>query len=204
MPDVRLLLGSLLIKDALSVLLSETGFSVIREPGLSDDDATVLIDFDDRLDLESIRAHQRRGAKIAVLATKAGGLTMRDDQIALLSGVLTCDLSAADFVRSLRLICLGERVFPRDLIVDRNRPAQPGDNELQGGSCRLSPREKEVLLQVVEGRSNKLIARHLGMAEATVKVHLKSLLRKIGVDNRTQAAIWGLSNLPELTVPVAA
>jgi two-component system nitrate/nitrite response regulator NarL len=203
MPDIRLLLGSLLIKDSLSTLLSEAGFSVIREPALSDDDATVLIDFDDCLDPEGIRAHQQRGAKIAVLASRAGGLTMSDDQIALLSGVLTCDLSAADFVRSLRLICLGERVFPRDLIVDRN-PAQPADNDLQNGRCRLSPREKEVLLQVVEGRSNKLIARHLGMAEATVKVHLKSLLRKIGVDNRTQAAIWALTNLPELTIRVAA
>jgi len=43
------------------------------------------------------------------------------------------------------------------------------------------------------------MARVLGITEATVKVHLKSLLRKIGVDNRTQAAIWVLSNPAELT-----
>jgi two-component system, NarL family, nitrate/nitrite response regulator NarL len=51
---------------------------------------------------------------------------------------------------------------------------------------------------VVEGQSNKGIARHLGITESTVKVHLKSLLRKINVLNRTQAAIWGSANLPEV------
>jgi two-component system nitrate/nitrite response regulator NarL len=53
-----------------------------------------------------------------------------------------------------------------------------------------------VLSYLVEGHSNKMIARHLGMAEATTKVYLQSLLRKIKVQNRTQAAIWALSNLP--------
>jgi two-component system nitrate/nitrite response regulator NarL len=46
----------------------------------------------------------------------------------------------------------------------------------------------------VEGDSNKAIANRLGITEATVKVHLKSLLRKIGAANRTQAAIWALNN----------
>ena len=44
------------------------------------------------------------------------------------------------------------------------------------------------------GASNKLIAIRLGIAEATVKVHLKTLLRKIDVNNRTQAAIWAINN----------
>jgi DNA-binding CsgD family transcriptional regulator len=61
----------------------------------------------------------------------------------------------------------------------------------------LSPRERELLLQVVEGHSTKRLAWSLGMSEATAKLKLKSLLRKIGVSNRTQAAIWALDNLPE-------
>ena len=44
------------------------------------------------------------------------------------------------------------------------------------------------------GSSNKLIAIKLGITEATVKVHLKTLLRKIDVNNRTQAAIWAMNN----------
>jgi two-component system nitrate/nitrite response regulator NarL len=46
----------------------------------------------------------------------------------------------------------------------------------------------------VTGASNKMIAIKLGIMEATVKVHLKTLLRKIDVNNRTQAAIWTMNN----------
>jgi len=46
----------------------------------------------------------------------------------------------------------------------------------------------------VTGASNKMIANKLGITEATVKVHLKTLLRKIDVNNRTQAAIWAMNN----------
>lgn len=54
----------------------------------------------------------------------------------------------------------------------------------------ISPRERTILEMLTHGASNKHIARELNIAEATVKVHVKSLLRKIGVTNRTQAAIW--------------
>jgi DNA-binding NarL/FixJ family response regulator len=56
----------------------------------------------------------------------------------------------------------------------------------------LSSREKVVLVRLTDGRSNKEIARDLDLAEATVKIHVKSLLRKIGVKNRTQAAMWAI------------
>jgi two-component system, NarL family, nitrate/nitrite response regulator NarL len=58
----------------------------------------------------------------------------------------------------------------------------------------LSPREHEILQALVTGASNKMIAIKLGITEATVKVHLKTLLRKIDVNNRTQAAIWAMNN----------
>jgi len=48
----------------------------------------------------------------------------------------------------------------------------------------------------VDGLPNKMIARNLNMTETTVKVHLKALLRKINARNRTQAAIWGMTNTP--------
>jgi two-component system nitrate/nitrite response regulator NarL len=56
----------------------------------------------------------------------------------------------------------------------------------------LSQREEEILKSVVRGHSNKMIARTCGVTDATVKVHMKSILRKIRVENRTQAAIWAL------------
>lgn len=58
------------------------------------------------------------------------------------------------------------------------------------GARTLSPREKSILKLVMGGESNKQIARTLDITESTVKVHIKTILRKIDVKNRTQAAIW--------------
>jgi two-component system, NarL family, nitrate/nitrite response regulator NarL len=192
---IELLLRSWLVKDALSLVLTEADFSVYREPIPDDKDTTVIIDFDDRSDTEVIRAHQQRGVKIVVLAHEANSLEMSPDEIALLSGILTYDLSAAAFVGALQLICSGERIIPRDLRPGRKpRVPSPGTGP-RSDRVQLSPREKEMLSHLTAGDSNKAIARHLGITEATVKVHLKSVLRKIRVENRTQAAIWALANL---------
>src|SRR3984957_5932984 len=58
----------------------------------------------------------------------------------------------------------------------------------------LSEREAQILDGLVKGHANKVIARTCDITEATVKVHMKSILRKIRVDNRTQAAIWPMAN----------
>ncbi len=59
---------------------------------------------------------------------------------------------------------------------------------------QLSERERQVLACLTRGEPNKLIARNCFIAEATVKVHLKTILRKIAVSNRTQAALWALAH----------
>ena len=58
----------------------------------------------------------------------------------------------------------------------------------------LSEREIQILDGLVKGYANKVIGRRCNISEATVKVHMKSILRKIRVDNRTQAAIWALEH----------
>lgn len=62
---------------------------------------------------------------------------------------------------------------------------------------RLSPREREVLRRLRNGQSNKDIAKQLDIVESTVKVHLRGCFRKIGAQNRTQAAVWAAQHLPE-------
>jgi DNA-binding NarL/FixJ family response regulator len=61
----------------------------------------------------------------------------------------------------------------------------------------LSPRETEVLRVVAKGLSNKHIARQLGIGERTVKAHLTAVFQKIGVTDRTSAAMWAKDHLPE-------
>jgi two-component system nitrate/nitrite response regulator NarL len=106
-------------------------------------------------------------------------------------GFLIKNVSPEALIQSLQLIMLGEKVFPTNLasmLLDMN--AVSPQHSVRG----LSPREQEILQALVTGASNKLIAIKLGITEATVKVHLKTLLRKIDVNNRTQAAIWAMNN----------
>ena len=65
-----------------------------------------------------------------------------------------------------------------------------------GYTPRLSPRQQSILHCLIQGDSNKAIARKMAITEATVKVHVKAILRRIQVHNRTQAAIWAMSNGP--------
>jgi two-component system, NarL family, nitrate/nitrite response regulator NarL len=63
----------------------------------------------------------------------------------------------------------------------------------QVSTIALSDREEQILCCLVNGHPNKVIARELGIAETTVKVHVKSILRKSRASNRTQAAMWALN-----------
>jgi two-component system, NarL family, nitrate/nitrite response regulator NarL len=132
------------------------------------------------------------GARIVVLADDLTVDTLREAMNGGADGFLMKDVSPEALVQSLELIMLGEKVFPTNLasmLLDLSNAPSPL-NSVRG----LSPREQEILLALVTGASNKLIAIKLGITEATVKVHLKTLLRKIDVNNRTQAAIWAMNN----------
>ena len=69
-------------------------------------------------------------------------------------------------------------------------------NETQTGDVpSLSRREMLILRMLMQGASNKVIARNLVITESTVKVHMKAILRKLRLQNRTQAAIWARNNV---------
>jgi two-component system nitrate/nitrite response regulator NarL len=119
--------------------------------------------------------------------------------------VMTCDI----FIKSIELVMMGETIYPPAFLsfvldpeINQFDETVPHDEqeailiatEDTIASPQLSPREKSILRCLVEGDSNKCIARKIDIAEATVKVHVKAILRKIRVQNRTQAAIWGMKN----------
>ena len=76
------------------------------------------------------------------------------------------------------------------LEIDKSQP--PDTDEEARPNPQLSGREAAILNALVQGAPNKVIAYQLNITEATVKVHVKAVLRKIRVTNRTQAAIWAL------------
>jgi two-component system nitrate/nitrite response regulator NarL len=127
------------------------------------------------------------------------------------------NITAPDrFIKSVELVLMGEEIFPPaflSFVLDSEAPragaaakqanAQPerileidGDMEEDAFTPSLSPREQSILHCLIEGDSNKCIARKIDITEATVKVHVKAILRKIRVQNRTQAAIWGMTHRP--------
>jgi len=110
-------------------------------------------------------------------------------------------------VKSLDLVMLGEAIFPGAILeLLREREAQADHagaaaapeeaQEMSVPAKGLSVRETVILRCLMDGDSNKIIARKFDITEATVKVHVKAILRKIQAKNRTQAAIWAASHLP--------
>ena len=112
-------------------------------------------------------------------------------------GYLLKSISPGALVESLRLVMLGEKVFPSVLTnflgaMRLSNSVTPG--RLHIGEVALSQRELDIIRALAEGHSNKAIAKELSITEATVKVHLKTVLRKLGASNRTQVAIWAVQH----------
>ncbi len=118
-------------------------------------------------------------------------------------------------IKYLDLVMLGEMVFPSAAFLatiagigeelEPRKEASPikvsqaqTNAAMEGQDLpirTLSSREAEILQCLMHGAPNKVIARKLDVAEATVKVHIKAILRKIRVANRTQAAMWAVNHL---------
>ena len=151
------------------------------------------VDSLDRLD--AFRRHFTH-SKIVVLADQGSAGALASAMNAGIDGYLSKDTTSDALVQSLILVNLGEKMLPAELAMSllndqrQPKPAVP----LVTPARSLSARETQILRFLLSGYSNKAIARQLNIAEATVKVHLKGVLRKVNAANRTQAAIWALSH----------
>lgn len=138
-------------------------------------------------------------ARILVLAPKLDMDLVTGSFSAGADGFILENISPDAFLHSLSLVMLGEKVFPTALASllalttkeksgDSTGPSRNSDADI------LSERERDIVACLERGGSNKLIARQLGITESTVKVHVKTILRKLKLKNRTQAAIWAMNN----------
>jgi len=137
----------------------------------------------------AIRAALPRTA-VVVLTSFAERARVRDALAAGAVGYLLKDAEPAAMVAGVRSAARGEA--PLDPRVAAT--LLPGADDGRPGA-RLSPREREVLSLVGLGLTNGQIGRRLGIAERTVKVHLTSVFRQLGVSDRTSAALWAAENL---------
>lgn len=162
----------------------------------------VLVDADARSAAQTIAAIKAAhpASKVVYLTDGVDGDRLRSVLEAGADGYLTRNRSIEALAQALRLVALGEKVFPSDLASLMTARSTSGPVGPRG----ISTRETQILQFLLVGESNKAIGRHLAITEATVKVHLKSLLRKINASNRTQAAIWGMNNGITQPTPRAA
>jgi DNA-binding NarL/FixJ family response regulator len=101
------------------------------------------------------------------------------------AGYLLKDVEPAELAKAIESAARGDA--PLD---PRAARAILGERRAAAPAAELSDREREVLTLVAEGLPNKLIARRLDISEKTVKAHLTSVFKQIGVTDRTQAALW--------------
>jgi DNA-binding NarL/FixJ family response regulator len=173
-------------------------------------------DFDPTLEQIGLFRDRHPGARIAVVADD---FRLNELVSAFRAGangyfvdVMTCEV----FIKSVELVMMGETIFLSaflSFILDSegNHLLEAARSDENGAAIlvttedtiapQLSPREKSILRCLIEGKSNKCIAQRIDIAEATVKVHVKAILRKIRVQNRTQAAIWGMNNAANSNSP---
>lgn len=139
-------------------------------------------------------------------ATNVVGLIEADDLAGLdmciakkFDGAVPKTISGPVFIKVLQVITAGERYFPASMVpthIAKDSYAGGGADRVPSGTevSLLSLRERQILRHLAAGKSNKAIASTLDCTEATIKAHMKRILRKISANNRTQAAVWALSH----------
>lgn len=153
--------------------------------------------------LEVSRILKRRHPQTAVVV-----LTMHEDDEQLFSSIrvgasayCTKDIDPTELTNVIRRVARGEylinenvlsRPFVASRVLDQFRELAQIDEVSSGVFSPLTPREVEILDCVAHGHSNKEIARLLSISDQTVKNHITSILRKLAVNDRTQAVIYAL------------
>lgn len=115
-------------------------------------------------------------------------------------GYLLKDMDPEELVPALNDAIQGKNVVAKELIGSLTRIVQgqsagvPEPDTGNGVLDELTPREKEILEHIAEGQSNKVIARELDISDGTVKLHVKSILRKLNVHSRVEAAVMAVEH----------
>ena len=117
-------------------------------------------------------------ARIIVLTTYEGDILARRALRAGATGYLLKDMIRAELLEAIRAVHIGRRYIPQKIAAELAEHYAEDD---------LSEREIAVLREVARGTSNKIIAAHLSISEATVKAHMQHILLKLGASDRTHA-----------------
>lgn len=196
-------LRRILLAEDFRIVSSTCDSDTLQSNGeLSSNEHPDLIIVDDKMSVEAIDQCRQLSeryphARLVLLADD-----YEFDEVALafgsgIDGYLVKEISCEPLIESLKLVALGEKVLPsqlaRTLSDFHPRFESSNQNDNASAAC-LSEREAEILRCLTVGMANKVMSRLLNISEATVKVHVKAILRKLRLSNRTQAAIWAIKH----------
>ncbi|RDV07242.1 DNA-binding response regulator [Sphingorhabdus pulchriflava] len=203
--DVCLISSNDISREGMTLILEKDGFNVVHswesidelEPVKSSNDFITILDCGSsasQVDAVERARNTLPSSRLVVVSEQFDLKTVIDCFSAGVQGYIIKSGRSTRMLAALRLVALGEKVVPSDFIdtISESGVERPigSDFDLEREEAKLSPRELDVLCCLMAGYSNKVIARKLDVCEATVKVHVKAILRKLHVHNRTQAALW--------------
>ncbi|MBV1787518.1 two-component system response regulator NarL [Marinobacterium sp. D7] len=107
-------------------------------------------------------------------------------------GYLLKDMEPEDLLAKLNQAALGKMVISDRLTTLLAQALQSNRSRKGPDITTLTPRERQIIKLIAGGMSNKIIARKLSITEGTVKVHVKHLLKKLGLKSRVEVAVWAV------------
>lgn len=135
--------------------------------------------------------NRHKDVKVVMLTMSESLDDIKNSAKAGVKGFLTKTASADKISHAITMVMQGDVVFPSKIYDVDNMDIFT--NTKSKGKDVLSRREVEILKYIAKGFSNKEIAYELSLAEGTVKVHVKKILTKLGLQNRTQGAIYAIN-----------
>lgn len=196
-----------LVRKGLEELLRSRGIDVVASVGSGEEGINKMQELNPDIALLDIKMPVMNGLDTLAKARSMGvttpilmlSMSREEDDLARAlregaQGYLLKDMDPDELLPALNDAIQGQNVVAKELIgsltsIIQGKPEQQDTLEPATPLSELTPREQEILSHIAEGQSNKVIAKHLGISDGTVKLHVKAILRKLGVHSRVEAAV---------------
>lgn len=194
-------------RDGVRSMLAETEFKVVGEAASGEEAPDVVAQCSPRIvvldvrmaggdGFEALRAIKSRFPSVMVimLTTYSSPTFMARAVADGASGYLLKGMKRAELVDALRAVISGETLLTREDLAHSLRCVNDVSQESTDLAIPLTPREVEVLGLVANGLSNRDVSAALFVSVGTAKTHVENIIRKLGVSDRVQAAVWAARN----------